>query len=86
MSSIHTELSRLERSLGDFKPEQTVDWQIGKIANALITTAKGQVQGNAVLDSIDPFEVDPSGSIIGNASAGTVRAVLSQVRTAVPSR
>jgi hypothetical protein len=82
--SLHHQITELERSLADFKPDQKVDWQVGLMANAMIEQAKQQVQGNAVIDSIEPFRPGPNEVYIGNATAGTVRAVLRQLASSVP--
>lgn len=85
MSDLSFQVSELARSLSSFKPDQAVDWQVGKMANAMIEQAKQEVQGNVVVDSIDPFQPGPSERYIGNATAGTVRAVLLQLEAALPS-
>lgn len=90
MASVYSQVTKLEADLAYFKPDATVEWSIGKIANALIIKAKEEQPNDIALAVIDPFEEAElaygAGSIIRGQHAGAVRAILGQVATATKPR
>ena len=85
MSNLRFQITQLAESLSGFKADQRVEWQVGKMANAMIEQAKQEARGNPVVEAIDPFQPGPNDVYISNAGAGAVRAVLQQLVAALPS-
>jgi hypothetical protein len=82
--SLASQIGQLDRTLATYKPDAPVEWQVGKIVNAMIAQAKEQITDSPVLDSIELFEPGPNDRWIANAHAGGVRAVLGQLQDLFP--
>lgn len=85
MPDTRNQLESLVTSLAKFDTGAVVEWQVGKIANALIAQAKQEAPSSAVLQAIDLFEEGGNG-YIAHVHAGAVRAVLQQAADALPRR
>jgi len=79
-------LESLAESLSKFQPNHRVEWQVGKIANALIEEAKQEEPNSAALKAIEPFKAGPNDRYIKDIQAAGARTIISQAAEALPRR
>lgn len=61
------------------KAASPVNWQVGKLVNALVEQAKKEHPDNVALATVDPLTTDGDAVYVRNANADAVRAIVGQL-------
>jgi hypothetical protein len=85
MDDLTRRVCDFSESLQEFKAEHQPSWPTGLIYNALLLAAQGQLPEDPVIDGLpQASKIDlPSSEVVTSLDAGTMRAVMTQVLSAL---